>query len=179
MDWLPWTCRSQRKWLIGQTSEQSNHHKLLPSQMIWSVEELETIVGIQPRTLHHWLGVLRNNGHFACLTHNGPEHLQMLLNIHECLAIYNYTDYIRMQIHTLTHAHISQIIIDFDMRACGLKYKLTPYEHQHDGCGYTKGCKGSNQCNINVTREQEWSLLNKTCFPTWLFRSDMFAHIKT
>ena len=26
--------------------------------------------------------------------------------------------------------------------------------------------------------EQGWSLLNKTCLPTWLFRFDMFARIK-
>ena len=50
-------------------------------------------------------------------------------------------------------------------------------------------CEATNVCYIEDAREvthvilmllveQRWSLLNKTRLPTWLFRFDMFAHIK-
>ena len=50
-------------------------------------------------------------------------------------------------------------------------------------------CEATHVCYIENAREvthvilmllveQGWSLLNKTCLPTWLFWFDMFAHIK-
>ena len=47
---LFWTCRSEGKLPSGQ----SNPHKWLASQKIWSVEELETLAaGTKPRTSHN------------------------------------------------------------------------------------------------------------------------------
>ena len=99
--------------------------------------------------------------------------VQLICTISESRRAFHHADMWILKRHILSY---SKIIVSKNLReygvcvGCHILWSNTQAR--------ARGWKGGNPCNTNVTREQEWSWLNKHVSPKWLFRSDMFAHIK-